>query len=205
MSLNIYIVRHGQDKDNKNRILNGHRDTSLTKTGIKQIKELAFNIRKENIKFDAIYSSPLNRAIKTAQIISSIIDGKKVEILDILIERNFGVLTGVKISEISTKCSSFLKTNTIAYFLSAEGAETFPEVIKRCNKVIKLIKEKHKNGNILLVTHGDVGKMIFAAFYKIQWKKTLKFFHFGNSEMVLLSEDLDPKNSKIFEAKQFNL
>ena len=39
--MKIYLARHGQDKDNENGILNGHRDTALTELGLSQAKEIA--------------------------------------------------------------------------------------------------------------------------------------------------------------------
>lgn len=43
--LNIYIVRHGQDEDNQNGILNGHRDMPLTELGKTQAQQLAQKIK----------------------------------------------------------------------------------------------------------------------------------------------------------------
>ena len=45
--LKIYLARHGQSSDNKNAILNGHRDEPLTKIGRQQAEELADRIRKQ--------------------------------------------------------------------------------------------------------------------------------------------------------------
>ena len=57
--LKIYLVRHGQDVDNENGILNGHRDSALTAIGLTQARELAAFIKEHNISFAKVYSSPL--------------------------------------------------------------------------------------------------------------------------------------------------
>ena len=62
--LNIYMARHGQDEDNVLGILNGRRDKSLTKEGIKQAEKLASKISKAGMSFDKIYSSPLKRTLE---------------------------------------------------------------------------------------------------------------------------------------------
>lgn len=67
--MKIYIVRHGQDQDNANGLLNGHRDTALTEIGIEQANQIATKIQEANLVFDKIYSSPLQRAYRTAEII----------------------------------------------------------------------------------------------------------------------------------------
>ena len=70
--MKIYLARHGQDEDNLNGILNGHRNKPLTSIGLNQAEALAGMIKENNIHFDVIYSSPLRRAFKTAEIISYI-------------------------------------------------------------------------------------------------------------------------------------
>ena len=203
--LKIYLSRHGQDQDNANKILNGRRDTPLTDIGISQAEEVAKQIIEHKIKFDKIYCSPLKRAYQTASIISEKTNSQKPEKLDLLIERDFGVMTGKKTSEIEALCSpNIIKTDTITYFLNPEGAETFDELLKRSNSILKAMKQNHKNGSILIVTHGDLGKMIYSAYYNLKWQDVLTMFHFGNSELLLLSEDSDPENTHIFKIKQHN-
>lgn len=235
--LRIYLARHGQDEDNAAGILNGHRDQPLTSIGIAQASAVAEKIRRAGLAFDAIYSSPLQRAHKTAQIIAS--EGQclrsnegsastcesskagdkddggskstqSVQVMDQLIERNFGVMTGTPTKEIQERCSGpgeLLLTDTISYFLKPEGAETFPDLIKRAKRVIDDIVERHKekgDESILLVTHGDFGKMMYAAYYQLQWEDVLKQFHFGNSEVLLLSKDSTAEMAHVFEIEQFN-
>ena len=50
--MKIYLVRHGQNVDNKNGILNGHRDLPLTDLGYEQALNLARHLKSENQKFD---------------------------------------------------------------------------------------------------------------------------------------------------------
>jgi probable phosphoglycerate mutase len=236
--LTIYLARHGQDEDNAAGILNGHRDRPLTELGVHQAKELATKIKSSDLKFDAIYSSPLQRASKTADIIvaaeeeveeEGIVDDDgpaqhAVERLDDLIERDFGVMTGVPVTEIESRCSpDVYKTDTVTYFLSPPGAETFPQLLDRARRLLDtLVTEKHNNDNhqkdvsILLVTHGDFGKMFYANYYNLEWKNVLKDFHFGNSEVIVCSPTIknrsssssgggpDPKETHVFTTQQFN-
>lgn len=202
----IYLARHGQDKDNEMGILNGHRDMPLTEIGIEQANQAAEKIKNSDIHFDKIYSSPLQRAYQTAKIIADCLQIDSPEKIDLLIERDFGIMTGKPIKSIAELCSpDILKTDTITYFLSPEGAETFPQLIDRANQLVRLIKSKHNGQCILLVTHGDFGKMIYAAYYKLDWQQVLTMFHFGNSELILLSENNPPEDAHVFNIKQHNL
>ncbi|KAL3770321.1 hypothetical protein ACHAW5_003449 [Stephanodiscus triporus] len=140
--MKIYVARHGQDIDNANGILNGHRDERLTKLGAQQANDVARKMSNAGFRFSpssshatlsssssfltlsAIYSSPLRRARETAEIFASVLssssdcDGynarppptsgtaKAVEILDDLIERDFGVMTGQLTSSILESVSA---------------------------------------------------------------------------------------------------
>mmetsp|Transcript_9459 Transcript_9459/g.22310 ORF Transcript_9459/g.22310 Transcript_9459/m.22310 type:complete len:219 (-) Transcript_9459:29-685(-) len=206
MALKIYLARHGQDEDNAAGILNGHRNQPLTKLGEEQAQSVAAKIQsQQELQFDKIYASPLKRAFKTAEILANGQQQQSVEVMDLLIERDFGVMAGVPTKEIKERCKgNILQTETISYFLSPEGAETFPELLERGNKVIADIQTKHKEGSVLLVTHGDFGKMLYAAYYKLDWMDVLKQFHFGNSEVLLLSEESSPTDAHVFQIQQYN-
>lgn len=203
--LKIYLARHGQDEDNLIGILNGHRDTPLTVLGLQQAKELADNIYKTSIKFDKIYSSPLQRAFKTAEVLAKITNCEAVEVLDNLIERDFGVMTGESVHDIEKECApNIIKGERITYFLSPQGAETFPDLINRAKNILDFVRKKHQDGSVLLVTSGDIGKMIYAAYYNLDWQQVLTLFHFGNSDLLLLSKDSPPENSHVFKFTQYN-
>ena len=203
--LKIYLARHGQDEDNFQGILNGHRNKPLTELGRLQAKQLASYIVSNGLNFDKIYSSPLSRAYETAGEVAKVLNLTEPKILQNLIERDFGIMTGKKISDIEKLCApDIFKTDTIAYFLSPEGAETFPDLIIRAKELLKLIKENHQDGSILLTGHGDFGKMIYAAYYDLAWQDVLSSFHFGNSELVLLTEGITPESAQVFKTSQYN-
>ncbi len=203
--LKIYIARHGQDRDNERNILNGRRDEPLTSKGIAQANEVAKNIEDTKIHFDHVYASPLQRAYKTAEIIAGAVGIKKPEVLEDLIARDFGIMTGQPKSKIKEMCHpDVIYTDRIPYFLNPEGAETFPQLIERAGKLLDQLRNNHKDESILLVTHSDIGKMIYAAYYDLDWKNVLKMFHFGNSELLELSEESNPEETHVFEIKQHN-
>mmetsp|Transcript_19230 Transcript_19230/g.40562 ORF Transcript_19230/g.40562 Transcript_19230/m.40562 type:complete len:245 (+) Transcript_19230:107-841(+) len=234
--VNIYLARHGQDRDNSNGILNGHRNEPLTDKGRQQAKDVGKKMvqagftlstgspSNDSMALSAVYSSPLQRAHETAEIFVNALDTNdeptrstpqiKVEVLNDLIERDFGIMTGQPTSSIVEKCGMdhILATETINYFLDPPGAETFPDLIDRANRLLDNIQKMAEgedstittSSSILLVTHGDFGKMIYAAYYKLHWEDVLKQFHFGNSEVLLLSKDSPPEKAHLFQTLQFN-
>ena len=203
--MQIYLARHGQDEDNVNGILNGHRNKPLTDLGIKQAQEVALKIKEEGIHFDVVYTSPLIRATKTAEIITGIAGAPYPVVHNCLTERDFGVMTGVEVSKIKVMCApDIIETDIITYFLHPEGAETFDDLINRAKKLLRDLNEKYTNQTILLVCHGDIGKMIYAAYYGLSWKDVLMQFHFGNSELLLLSENSSSTDAHVFSIEQYN-
>jgi len=204
--LNIYVTRHGQDKDNERWILNWHRDFSLTEIGKKQAKEVSEKLKKMNIILDKVYSSPLKRTHQTAKIIAKFLKIKDVEKNKMLIERDFGMMTWKLIEDIQKMdWNDFLKIGKINYFLKRSSVETFPNTKTRAKKFIQNLLKKYKSGNILLVTHGDFWKMLYAAYYDIDWKQALKNFHFGNGEVILLSKDRNKDDAHIISLAQYNI
>ncbi len=203
--LKIYIARHGQNEDNLNGILNGYRDFPLTELGVRQAQELALHIKQAGLRFDAVYSSPLKRAYDTGKMVTDTLGLPDPIIQSSLIERDFGVMTGRLLSEIEEYCApDIIKTDTITYFLSPEGAETFDDLIIRGRIILEEVKRNHTSGNVLLVCHGDVGKMIYASYYDLPWRQVLTAFHFGNSELLLLSADTPPQDAHVFKMIQSN-
>jgi len=201
----IYIVRHGQDEDNAKGLLNGRRDTPLTSLGESQAYALANNIKESvDIRVDTIFCSPLKRAHRTADIIAEVLELPLPVVLDDLIERDFGIMSGMPQDKIVELCSpDILKTPTVTYFLKPEGAETFPMLLDRAGKLLNRLKQD--DGDVLLVTHGDFGKMLFADYFNLDWQDVLQSFHFGNSDLLELSPVTDPESAHRYLAEQYNL
>jgi len=199
--LEIYLCRHGQSVANAEGKLAGHFDSPLTATGKQQAAELGQLAKDAKLRFDYVYCSPLKRAKQTAKIVCQMTNSPAPEVLADLIERDFGVLTGKHYSDIPKYAKEMLDSEKIGYFLDAEGCEKFPEALERANRVLEYVRARHKDGKILLSSHGDLGMMLFAAFHKTPWKEALRHFHLGNSELLLLREDMHHK-PHVFEIDQ---
>ena len=67
--MTLFLIRHGQDEDGAQGLINGQRDTNLTAMGYEQAALAAHQLLDKGVT--AIYTSPLQRARETAAIISS--------------------------------------------------------------------------------------------------------------------------------------
>lgn len=150
----IIFLRHGQAKNNTERILAGRTEgIPLTEIGIKQAEHTAELLEHMNIS--AIYSSPIQRAKHTAEIVAQH-NSLNVTIDERLIELDMGKFTGVPYDEIFTSHGNvFMKFYNSELEIAHNGVETFAEVKKRVLGMVDHIIEKHPDENVVLVTHMD--------------------------------------------------
>ena len=150
----IIFLRHGQAKNNTERILAGRtRGVPLTDIGIKQAEHAAHLLEDMNIS--AIYSSPIERAKHTAEIAGRH-NSLGVTIDDRLNELDMGKFTGMPYDNIfNSHGNVFMKFYDSELEIAHNGVETFPDVKKRILGMVSHIIEKHPGKNVLLVTHMD--------------------------------------------------
>ena len=150
----IIFLRHGQAKNNTERILAGRTEgIPLTDTGVEQAKHTAELLKHMNIS--AIYSSPIQRAKHTAEIVGEH-NSLDVTIDDRLIELDMGKFTGMPYDEIfNSHGNVFMKFYKGELEIAHNGVETFVDVKKRVLGIVDHIIEKHPDENIVLVTHMD--------------------------------------------------
>ena len=150
----IIFLRHGQAKNNIERILTGRTPgVPLTEEGINQAEKAAKFLEHMNIS--AIYSSPIERARHTAEIVGKH-NSLDVTIDDRLIELDMGKFTGVPYDEIFTSHGNvFMKFYNGELEIAHNGVETFSEVKKRVLGIVDQVIENHPDQNVVLVTHMD--------------------------------------------------
>lgn len=161
--MKIYIVRHGQVPHNALKMYSNENE-DLNEIGIKQAEDLKTKI--ENLNFDIIISSPLIRAIHTANIIN--INNKKIITDDRLIERNPGNLNGKPISY--TNREEYWDFNSKIQYGTSENMRDF------FNRVFDFLDDlKTKNyESVLIVAHSGVSKAFSAYFQGINDGKFLE-------------------------------
>ncbi len=150
----LIFLRHGQAKNNTERILAGRTEgVPLTDTGIKQAEHTAKLLEHMNIS--VIYSSPIERAKHTAEIAGKH-NSLDVTIDDRLNELDMGKFTGMPYDEIfKSHGNVFMKFYNGELEIAHNGVETFPDVKKRILGMVEYVIEKHPDENVLLVTHMD--------------------------------------------------
>ena len=150
----IIFLRHGQAINNTKRVLAGRTPgVPLTEKGIDQAQKAAKFLEDMNIS--AIYSSPIERAKNTADIIGKH-NSIDVRIDDRLIELDMGKFTGMPYDEIfSSHGNVFMKFYKGELEIAHNGVETFADVKKRILGMVDHVIENHPDENVVLVTHMD--------------------------------------------------
>ena len=163
----IIFLRHGQAENNTKKILAGSSPgVNLTETGIEQAEQSGRMLKKLNIS--AIYSSSIDRAKQTADIVGKHCD-LEVVIDDRLIELDMGKFTKMPYDEIFARHGNvFLKFYEGSEEVSENGVETFTKVQKRVLDLADFIINKHKNENVVLVTHMDPIKAMIGKVLKLR-------------------------------------
>jgi len=141
--LKLILVRHGETYWNdERRVQGGDSDIELNDTGLEQARNLAAFLENEPVI--AILSSPLQRAIATAEVIASN-HQLPVEVDQGLRELKVGELEGMSVSNLSTTFSQFLMQwwqdgGTV----KLPNGESLVELQQRAWKAVERLLERHK-------------------------------------------------------------
>ena len=164
-TLKLYIVRHGETEWNVIKRFQGQLNTPLTEKGMEKLRKTGKKL--ENVLFDEVYTSELGRTVASAEIILNENNGYKNNKLELqkLAELNevyFGVWQGLTYEEVFLKYPEEANNyfyNVKNYKAENVEAENLKDALERFLKGINKILNRHKSGNILVVTHGTVLEM----------------------------------------------
>lgn len=103
--MKLILLRHGESQWNLENRFTGWKDVSLTKNGVEEAKFAANQLIKKNFEIKSVYTSLLNRATETTNIVADIIGfpRKKINYEWRLNERHYGALQGLNKSETAEK------------------------------------------------------------------------------------------------------
>lgn len=152
LNTKVILVRHVETVGNIEHRLTGRHDYALTPHGISTINQLTNYLK--DVKIDAIYSSPSERAIKTVTGLANI-NNLNIQCIENLSEMYFGIYDGWKWEDVN-KVNPLIsrmqsETNEI---MCIPNQETTAEVAERMYKQIKSCAEENPGKTILIASHG---------------------------------------------------
>ncbi len=156
----LILARHGQTAWNVVEVFRGRSDVDLDETGLRQAELLADYLRERRI--EAVYSSPLQRALKTARAIASR-HRLEVIITQGLNDLKFGEWEGLPVTEVREKYATlFTEWVEKPHLVEIPGGEGLDDVTGRVLTFVNDIVTRHK-GNVVLVSHRVVHKVLILA------------------------------------------
>lgn len=152
--LRMYLVRHGETEENRANLLQGQTPGHLTELGRSQARKLGKTL--SNVEFDAVVSSPLERAAETTRIIlHEGLHGNEIEFCDLLKERDWGSLT----------MKSYAEARSLKMFPA--DVETLKEGMERARRFVNLMFRRYDGETILCVGHGFIDRCILSQIYGV--------------------------------------
>lgn len=185
--LHVYLLRHGETFWNAdgNRYC-GATDIGLTEKGLEQAHQAASLLK--GIHFDAVYTSPLQRAHHTASIASG--NNPDIIVDRRLIEASFGAWEGKTRAEFIAENPALWDAwaQEPDYVRAGGTGETAMEIVTRVDEFFNAIAQKHPDGTVLVVAHNAVNR-----FY-MSWKLGMPLKNYRqivqeNSSVTLFSLD----------------
>lgn len=162
----------------------GRKEIPLNRKGILQAKRIAKIL--PNLKIDAIYTSPLMRALETSRILAEG-NGVPIKIDPDLTEVNFGRWEGYRLEKLyRDKHYHRFLANPLT--TAVPGGETIRDVQKRGLRVIRRAAKEFPKGRILLVSHGDVIRAIICHHLRLPLKE-FRRLRIDNASLTALEVD----------------
>lgn len=149
----LFTLRHGVTELNRDQRVSGQTlDVPLLPEGIHQAEEA--RDRFGGTPVDVVISSPLSRAIRTAEIVTGF-PREAIEIDPLCTERSFGLMEGLTRSQVESRFPEvqYLQIENIGYSLNPPGGEPFGALHDRARRFLQRVLERHRGRQILISSH----------------------------------------------------
>lgn len=151
----LYLIRHGETDWNAEERAQGHADVPLNARGLAQAKQLAARVFSNGKTFHALYTSPLQRAQATAELIAGA-TGVELTADPRLVEVGVGEIEGLTSHEVYAKypeLTAQLRTNRQR--VHWPGQEAREDFVARVSSFADDLRAHHQNSeNVIVVSHG---------------------------------------------------
>jgi broad specificity phosphatase PhoE len=159
--LEIILARHGETDWNAERVFRGRADIPLNDTGVRQAELLGEYLSRETI--DIVYSSPLQRALKTASSVAAP-HGLDVNVVTNLYDIDCGEWQGLSVEKVEAGFPGLYQDwLDTPEQVRLPGGETLEDVRARVMPFIQDVVIRCGEGRVVLVSHRLVFKVVICA------------------------------------------
>ena len=154
----LIVLRHGETDYNRLGKYQGSTDTGLNELGVSQAAAVAERLK--TVSFDRIVSSPLKRALQTAEIISRV-HNLEIDICADFAERSMGLFEGLTREEIAENYPELDGWQvTRQFYASPPQGESLFDFSTRLERGISSLRQIAVEQGLLLVCHGGVARSV---------------------------------------------
>lgn len=198
MTTRIVLIRHGRTVWNREQRFRGRVDIPLDETGLGQARATARYVAAR-WPMVAVYTSPLIRAVQTAQAVASA-QGLQPQTMPDLMDLDFGECQGRLGSEVHAQYPDTLQAWLAApHTVRFPGGEGLDEVRQRCQRALRTVVERHAEQTAGLVAHAVVNRVLLCAvlavgndhFWQLEQEPcavNLIEWHEGGARLVLMND-----------------
>ena len=191
----LVLVRHGESQWNLENRFTGWVDVPLTEKGIAEAKNAGERLKKENIHFDAAFTSSLKRAQDTLKLILECLGQSSIPVEkdQALNERHYGDLQALNKVETAKKFGEDqVKIWRRSYDVAPPNGESLKDTAARTLPYFesKILPELKKGKNILVAAHGNSLRSIVMNLDKLTREQVLEL-NLGTGVPIIYQLDAD--------------
>ncbi len=161
MTTRIYLVRHGATPMTTEDKFSGSENVHLSEQGRQQAAHLAERLQDRHIA--AVYSSPMDRAVETAEILNKP-HGLKLITMDGLREISHGHWEGMTRRAVEERYAEEYKTwEEDPFTFAPEGGESGLSVLARALPAIREIVGRDRDQAVLVVSHKATIRLLLSS------------------------------------------
>ncbi|WP_342318147.1 bifunctional RNase H/acid phosphatase [Corynebacterium mayonis] len=146
------LLRHGQTAQSVERRYSGSSDPELSEIGVQQARRAAAAVAKMGT-IDVVVTSPLKRAVATAEACAAALGGAQIEVDEALREMNFGDFEGLTRDEAKERYAEEFEVWEASASNAPPNGESLSQLNRRVTRARLQLQEKHSGKTILVVTH----------------------------------------------------
>lgn len=177
----VYLVRHCESLSNEMKVAAGHTDFDISERGARQLEFLAERFR--DVSLDVIYSSPLQRAYKTALAINQY---PQVEVIkeQRFIEKFIGELEGKPLTGLDPALQE--RRRQAPHLFCPKGGETPIAAGERGFAALLDVVAQNPGKSIAIAAHGGLLQAMFCLLRKLPWERMLEVKDLDNTCVNLI-------------------
>jgi probable phosphoglycerate mutase len=169
----LFTVRHGLTELNRDKRVGGRYDAPLIEEGRRQAREA--NGSFDGTHFDVVISSPLSRALETAEIIAGV-RREEIVVEEGCTERSFGEMEGLTPTLVRERLPQvrYVRIGHVDYSLNPPGGETFEQLHERARSFLERTLKLRGGKRILLFGHENFLQQLHGVIHGLGPMKSLE-------------------------------